>query len=406
MAYTYADFEKAANEAGMKGTFNQNDLSLAQRFPEYGLSLISLRRDLNNATTNEQKLLATEAENQLRKNYGSFNVTGSSYDGAGMPGTRGTQSSAGMPALSTAASGLNTQNTQSSATGVTGTAAGTQGTTTARTGAVTAAATGTATGTAGSAAATDTAGLTGTEGTAAESAGTETDEGPNPEEYTSDYVRMLDQVVNGQEPFSFDPFTDPRYSAYKKAYNREGDRAAANALATSAAATGGRPSSWANTAAQEANNYYAAKLADIIPTLWSEARGEYDKDFTQLMQRMNAAYQQERDQVADEQQDLQNAITIYQQTKTLVEPLKSMIEAAKAAEEGSRRGGGGLSYAGGGGGGGSKTPYGIGLEMGSKYGGNAAKVFAEADRSGLSPAQQASIYQGIVDSAGLSFIDK
>lgn len=341
MAYTYADFEKAANEAGMKGTFNQNDLSLAQRFPEYGLSLISLRRDLNNATTNEQKLLATEAENQLRKNYGSFNVTGSSYDGAGMPGTRGTQSS------------------------------------------------------------------TGTAGTAAESAGTETDEGPNPEEYTSDYVRMLDQVVNEQEPFSFDPFTDPRYSAYKKAYNREGDRAAANALATSAAATGGRPSSWANTAAQEANNYYAAKLADIIPTLWSEARGEYDKDFTQLMQRMNAAYQQERDQVADEQQDLQNAITIYQQTKTLVEPLKSIIEAAKAAEEGSRRGGGGLSYAGGGGGGGgSKTPYGIGLEMGSKYGGNAAKVFAEADRSGLSPAQQASIYQGIVDSAGLSYFDK
>ncbi len=405
MAYTYADFEKAANEAGMNGTFNDGDLRLAQRFPEYGLSLISLRRDLNNATTNEQKLLATEAENQLRKNYGSFNVTGSSYDGAGMTGTRGTQSRAGMPALSTAANGLNAQNTQSSDTGITGTAAGTKGTTAAGAGAANAAAAGTSAAT-GAAAATDTAGLTGTAKTAAESAGTET--GPDPEDYTSDYVRLLDRVVNGQEAFSFDPFTDERYSAYKKAYNREGDRAAANALAAAAAATGGRPSSWASTAAQEANNYYAAKLADIIPTLRSEARSEYDQNFSQLLQQLNAAYQQERDQVADEQQDLQNALTIYQQTKTLVEPLKSILEAATANENSGVGGDGGFSYYGGGGSGssGSKTAYDIGLEMGSTFGKDAAKVFADADRSGLTTDQQRSIYQGIVDRAGLAKFDK
>ncbi len=320
MAYTYADFERAANEAGMNGTFNDNDLSLAQRFPEYGLSLISLRRDLNNATTKEQKLLATEAENQLRKNYGSFNVTGNTYDGSGMPGTKGTQSSAtglNTPAFSTAASGMNGQNKiQGSTEGA---------------GAATAAA-------AGSAAATGKAGAGSTVGTAGQSAGltgvakaaaesAETDEGPDPEEFKTDYERVLDRVVNGQEPFSFDPFTDERLSAYKKAYNREGDRAAANALATAAAATGGRPSSWATTAAQEANNYYAAKLADIIPTIRTDARSEYDKDFSQLTQQLNAAYQQERDQINDEQKDLENAITIYQYTKKIVEPLKSMLEA-------------------------------------------------------------------------------
>lgn len=323
MAYTYADFEKAANEAGMNGAFNDNDLRLAQQFPEYGLSLISLRRDLNNATTNEQKLLATEAENQLRKNYGSFNITGNTYDGSGMPGTKGTQGSAtglNMPAFSTAANGLNAQNGAQPAEAA-GTA-GAQGA--AAAGAAGAAAAGKE---AANAAAQNAAGLKGLAEEAAESAGTE--EGPDPEQFKSDYERVLERVVNGQEPFSFDPFTDERYSAYKKAYNREGDRAAANALATAAAATGGRPSSWANTAAQEANNYYAAKLADIIPTLRTDAREEYEKDFDQLTKQLNAAYQQERDQINDEQKDLENAITIYQYTRKLVEPLKSMLEALK-----------------------------------------------------------------------------
>ena len=69
---SYKDFETAATNAGLMSSFDQNDLSLAQKYPEYGLSMVSLKRDAGNATTNEQKLLATEAMNQLRKNYGSY----------------------------------------------------------------------------------------------------------------------------------------------------------------------------------------------------------------------------------------------------------------------------------------------------------------------------------------------
>ena len=303
MAYTYADFEKALNDSGMNGQFSDSDLSIAQQRPEYGLSLISLRRDLNNATTNEQKLLATEAENQLRKSYGSF-LTPQTTTALSTTANAAndTPYSTGLATPSARAAAMPETTTQGSAVQ----------------------------GGAGKAlsAAVDSA------------AGTEL---PSPESLTSDYARILDRAVNGQQGFTFDPFTDERYVAYKKAYNREGDRAAANALGAAAAATGGRPSSYATTAAQEANNYYAAKLADIIPTLYSEARDDYNQDFSMLMQQLNAAYQQERDKINDEQQDLANALTIYQTTKKLVEPLKSLIEAQTATKSGGSGGSGSKS---------------------------------------------------------------
>ena len=269
MAYTYADFERAAGEAGLSDSFSDNDKSIAQRYPEYGLSLVSLRRDLNKATTNEQKLLATEAENQLRKNYGSLTAPaqgtqaaqaqpqGSSLQQTSSPAAvTGSGSRGGVSAIGTGNTG-----TQSSTTGINRLPAFS---TTAN--------------------AANPIGMLGSspESSAVENAGETPEPTTEHKEYTNAYQRLLDQAKTMQD-FSFDPFTDPRYSAYKKAYNREGDRAAANALAQSAAATGGRPSSYSQVAAQEANNYYAAKLADIIPTLYGEARDEYTADYERAM---------------------------------------------------------------------------------------------------------------------------
>lgn len=269
MAYTYADFERAAGEAGLSDSFTDDDKSIAQRYPEYGLSLVSLRRDLNKATTNEQKLLATEAENQLRKNYGSLPAPaqgtqqtqaqpqGSSMQQTADPtGMAGSGNRGGVSAVGTGSTG-----TQSSATGINKLPAFS---TTAN--------------------AANPIGVPGSspESSAVESAGETTEPTTEHKEYTNAYQRLLDQARTMQD-FSFDPFEDPRYSAYKKAYNREGDRAAANALAQSAAATGGRPSSYSQVAAHEANNYYAAKLADIIPTLYGEARDEYNADYERAM---------------------------------------------------------------------------------------------------------------------------
>lgn len=69
MTYTYDDFLKAANSEGMMNQFSEEDLKLAQAHPEFGISMLSLLKDSANATTDDAKLLATEAMKQLRSNY-------------------------------------------------------------------------------------------------------------------------------------------------------------------------------------------------------------------------------------------------------------------------------------------------------------------------------------------------
>lgn len=109
--------------------------------------------------------------------------------------------------------------------------------------------------------------------------------------YKQQYDQRLNNLSNYKD-FSYDYKNDPLYAQYKQAYNREGQRATANALAESAAATGGIPSSYANTAAAQAGNYYAAQLADKIPDLYQIAyqqyADQYNRDQNALNNLMNA----------------------------------------------------------------------------------------------------------------------
>lgn len=217
MAYTYDDFVKAAEESSMMDKFSQQDLITAQKNPEFGLSMLSLQKDINGATTEEQRLLASEAANQLRKTYGSYTLDdqgNSSY--AGSYGSK----------------------------------------------------------------VNETLGKV---------------ENYEPFAYSKDdaYQQLLDAVANTKE-FSYDPDTDPRMSAYKKAYLREGQRATQNTLAQASAGTGGVPSSFAVTAAQQAGNYYAGQLADIIPTLYEDSYNQYLNDQA-LKQQGLGALQSDRD---------------------------------------------------------------------------------------------------------------
>lgn len=261
MAYTYEDFTTAAKNAGLMDSFDQNDLDYAKKYPEFGLSMVSLKRDLGSAKTDEQKLLATEAMNQLRKNYGSY-----------WTGNAGNRSYATS--------------------------------------------------------------------------------------YGSKINGLQDQIDN-YGPFSYDPSTDPLYADYKKAYLREGQRAAANALGQAAASTGGVPSSYATQAAQQAANYYAGKVADQIPTLRAQALEEYNNDLNRLrdnlsmyqgqdntdysryLDMLNAEYQRDRDAVADAQQEFNNAMAIYEATGQITGPLKDLFGKAAASSGGGGGGGGG-----------------------------------------------------------------
>ena len=51
MAYTYDDFLSAAGNSGLLGEFSQTDLDTAMKYPEFGLSILSLKKDYHNATT-------------------------------------------------------------------------------------------------------------------------------------------------------------------------------------------------------------------------------------------------------------------------------------------------------------------------------------------------------------------
>ena len=70
MAYTYDDFEKA--RAGSDVHFSQYDLDLAKQHPEFGMSVLDLKKQYAAAQTPEQRALINAQANELRKNYGNY----------------------------------------------------------------------------------------------------------------------------------------------------------------------------------------------------------------------------------------------------------------------------------------------------------------------------------------------
>lgn len=106
-------------------------------------------------------------------------------------------------------------------------------------------------------------------------------------QYAEQQQALLDAIINRPD-FSWSKEDDPQWSSYKKSYLREGDRATANALGQAAAASGGRPSTAALTAATQAGDYYATQLNDIIPTLYQQAYDRYLNEYNMSLQDLNA----------------------------------------------------------------------------------------------------------------------
>ncbi len=111
--------------------------------------------------------------------------------------------------------------------------------------------------------------------------------------YEADINSMIGDIMNNKE-FSYDPETDPLYSSYKKTYTREGKRATADTLGDVAAATGGIPSSYAVTAANQAGNYYASQLADKVPELYQMAYDKYLNDFNMRLDKLGVLQDREQ----------------------------------------------------------------------------------------------------------------
>ena len=235
--YTYEDFQTAAQNAGLLDQFSQSDLALAQTNPNAGMSILQYKIDYQNATTPEAKAAANAGAEAIRSSYGEYTggVDGSGYYLNPM--------SPGSFTYDTAPEYTNpyAQTQQDSLDSIL-------------------------------------------------NYGDYTYNGVKPEysnRYDSQIQDALDKVVNPGS-FSYDAANDAIYQQYAKQYNREGQRATANALAEAAAATGGIPSSYAMTAAGQAGNYYASQLTDKIPELAQQAYQRYLGDYNMKQSALSA----------------------------------------------------------------------------------------------------------------------
>lgn len=235
--YTYEDFTKAATAAGLMGNFSEADLRLAQSNPDAGMSILQYKQDYRNATTDEARALANLGAEGVRSSYGNY--TGGN-DGGGFyldPLSPGSFNAGTAPTYTNNYAG-------------------------------------------------DIAALYEQQ----KNYGSYDYGIPQPE-YTNRYDAtiqdLLGQIVN-REAFSYDPATDPLYGQYRKQYTREGQRATADALGTAAAASGGIASSYANTAAAQAGNYYAAQMTDKIPELYQLAYNKYLSDYNMKLSDLGA----------------------------------------------------------------------------------------------------------------------
>lgn len=126
--------------------------------------------------------------------------------------------------------------------------------------------------------------------------------------YQSQYNAQIDALINqilNRGEFSYDAETDPIYQQLKKQYNREGSRAMNDTLASAAINAGGM-NSYAMTAAQQANDYYSAQLADKIPELyqlaysmWQDDLANQRADLGMLQDQEGLMYDRYRDEVGD-----------------------------------------------------------------------------------------------------------
>ena len=138
--------------------------------------------------------------------------------------------------------------------------------------------------------------------------------------YTSNYSARIDEMLNqilNREDFSYDVNNDQLYQQYATQYNREGNRSMNDTLAAAASQAGGM-NSYAVTAAQQANNYYATQLNDKIPELYQLAYEMYLNDIDQqvrdlgLLQDMDdTQYGRYRDTMSDWYNDRDFAYGMY-----------------------------------------------------------------------------------------------
>lgn len=135
--------------------------------------------------------------------------------------------------------------------------------------------------------------------------------------YSAQIDKMLNDILN-RDAFSYNAMEDPLYQQYSQQYQREGQRAMQDTLGQVSARTGGMASSYATSAAQQANNYYMQQMSDKIPELAQLAYSMYldnidlkVQDLGLLENASDREYNRYRDTMSDWRDDRNFAYDIY-----------------------------------------------------------------------------------------------
>lgn len=135
--------------------------------------------------------------------------------------------------------------------------------------------------------------------------------------YSDRIDQLLDQILN-REGFTYDVSKDPLFAQYADQYTREGQRAMKDTMGQMSARTGGLASSYAQTAAQQSNQYYMQQLADKVPELWQLAYEMYldnidlqVQDMGLLQDMSDTQYNRYRDTMNDWRNDRDFAYGVY-----------------------------------------------------------------------------------------------
>lgn len=271
--YTYDDFVKSATASGMIGDFDGADLDAARRNPDTAMTLLSYKKDLSSALSSgndSAAVLARSGIDALRRGYAPVGSSAVSASAAAQsaPSSFGTEETKSAPAAQSARSSAvpaspreysnrDVQRIFEKSMGESGI---------------------------GDLSDLDTDGDGKTNMRDAVrilrniSAGRGYNEytrrqnyAVTPDMYEGEYARALGDYLATDANEVYD--TD-LWNAYAKQYRREGNRAAADVLGQYAGLNGGALPSYAQSAASQQRNYYAAQLADRVPEIYDALRSE------------------------------------------------------------------------------------------------------------------------------------
>lgn len=112
----------------------------------------------------------------------------------------------------------------------------------------------------------------------------------NPQNYQSQYQDMINQslsAIRNMPQFSYNPANDPSYQAYVQQQQALGQTAFNNQMGTLSTMTGGRPNSWGQSVASQAQNTYNQQAASAMPQFESLAYDRYKGDYNMKMDQLN-----------------------------------------------------------------------------------------------------------------------